>query len=192
MPYPPSHKDSVRARIVDAARRAFNRRGFEAASIEEIMADAGLTRGGFYRYFSSKADLYTEVMDCFFTNPDWQHRWQGVQIDPIKGELGAQIVRAYLSRDHLLEAEHACPMVAFPGDVARSGPLARQAYQTALAAMVARLQSDGGPERTTALAITALCIGDMVIARASEDLELADEVREAAMATAFALGGWRS
>ena len=42
----------------------------------------------------------------------------------------------------------------------------------------------------TALAIAALCIGGMVIARASEDLAIADEVREAAQVTALALGGW--
>jgi TetR/AcrR family transcriptional repressor of nem operon len=158
------------------------------------MAGADLTRGGFYRYFGSKSDLYAEAMDCFFTNPACGNRWEGVQVDPARGDIGAQIVRAYLSRQHFQDIEDSCPMVALPGDVARSGVNAKRAYENALKAMIEHLQTDtaaaGGPDRTAALAIAALCIGGMVIARASEDLAIADEVREAAQVTALALGGW--
>jgi hypothetical protein len=120
-------------------------------------------RGGFYRYFESKSDLYAEAMDCFFTNPECGNKWEGVQVDPGKGELGAQIVRAYLSRQHHEDVENSCPMVALVGDAARTGPEVRRAYRQALEAMIAHLQLDPGgegpPDRQTALAITALCIG---------------------------------
>jgi len=191
MPYPHGHTDAVRSRIVQSAQRLFNQRGFAEVSIDRIMADAGLTRGGFYRYFSGKSELYAAAMDCFFTNPAWGNRWEGVEVDPARGALGPQIVRAYLSRQHFQDVEDSCPMVALPGDVARSDANAKRAYDTALNAMVRHLQIDpGGPDRTTALAIAALCIGGMVVARASEDLAVADEVREAALATALQLGGW--
>ena len=196
MPYPPQHRDATRTRIVRSAQRLFNRHGFQAVSIDQIMAEAELTRGGFYRYFGSKSDLYAEAMDCFFTNPECGNRWEGVQVDPAKGDVGPQIVRAYLSRQHFQDIEDSCPMVALPGDVARSGGNAKRAYENALKAMIDHLQTDaarrGGPDRTQALAIAALCIGGMVIARASEDLAVADEVRDAAMATALRLGGWEA
>jgi hypothetical protein len=54
MPYPAGHRDRVRSRIVESARRLFNRAGFDGVSVNAIMADAGLTRGGFYTYFASK------------------------------------------------------------------------------------------------------------------------------------------
>jgi DNA-binding transcriptional regulator YbjK len=57
MPYAPEHKAEIRTRILDSARRLFNRNGLAAVSIDEIMAGAGLTRGGFYSYFDSKEDL---------------------------------------------------------------------------------------------------------------------------------------
>ncbi|HEX4737786.1 MAG TPA: TetR/AcrR family transcriptional regulator [Allosphingosinicella sp.] len=194
MPYPPRHHDEVRTRIVRGAQRLFNRRGFEAVSIEEIMGAAGLTRGGFYRYFGSKSDLYAEAMDCFFTNPDCGNRWEGVTVDPSRGNVGAQIVRAYLSRQHYQDIEDSCPMVALPGDVARGGAKARRAYENALNAMIVHLQKDAGeagrPDRPTALAIAALCIGGMVVARASDDIGLATEMREAAKSAALTLGGW--
>src|SRR5580692_9871866 len=100
MPYPSGHRDQIRRRIVDSARRLFNRSGFEGVSVDSIMADAGLTRGGFYTYFDSKSDLYSEVLGCFFTDPNWKNRWEGVKIDPALPEIAPQIVRAYLSRQH--------------------------------------------------------------------------------------------
>ena len=194
MPYRPEHSAETRVRIVRSAQKLFNQHGFQGVSIDQIMAAAELTRGGFYRHFSSKSDLYAEAMDCFFTNPECGNRWEGVQVDPARGELGPQIVRAYLSRQHFQDVEDSCPMVALPGDVARSGGAARRAYETALAAMIDHLQRDaaaaGRPTRSEALAIAALCIGGMVIARAADDLSLADEVREAAKAAAMQLGGW--
>ena len=46
MPYPPTHRKEVKRKIIDSARRLFNRRGFEDVSIAEIMKGAGLTHGG--------------------------------------------------------------------------------------------------------------------------------------------------
>src|SRR5262249_42307870 len=58
VPYPAEHKFRTRARIVESARRLFNRHGFEQVSIDQIMAGAGLTRGGFYHHFGSKDELF--------------------------------------------------------------------------------------------------------------------------------------
>lgn len=81
MPYPLQHRTQVRQRIIDSARRLFNRRGFDATSVSQIMRGAGLTHGGFYAYFRSKSELYVEVMNCFFTDPDWKNCWEGVAVD---------------------------------------------------------------------------------------------------------------
>jgi TetR/AcrR family transcriptional repressor of nem operon len=54
MPYSLTHKQETRERIVNSARRLFNRKGFTEVTIDEIMKHAGLTRGGFYRHFDTK------------------------------------------------------------------------------------------------------------------------------------------
>lgn len=100
MPYPAGHREKVRNKIIDSARRLFNRRGFENVSISQIMADANLTHGGFYGYFGSKSDLYAEVLNCFFTDPEWKNCWEGVPVDLSSTDVGPQVVRAYLSRQH--------------------------------------------------------------------------------------------
>jgi AcrR family transcriptional regulator len=52
-----------RAQIIDAATRAFARTGFAATGLDEIAAEAAITRVLLYRHFDSKADLYAAVLD---------------------------------------------------------------------------------------------------------------------------------
>ena len=104
IPYSKGHYEETRAKIIHSARRLFNRFGFDSVSIDRIMSDANLTRGAFYRYFDSKSDLYAEVLECFFTDPGWDNSWKGVHIDLTAADIGPQIVRAYLSRQHLAQA----------------------------------------------------------------------------------------
>jgi TetR/AcrR family transcriptional repressor of nem operon len=194
MPYPAGHRDEVRERIVLSARKLFNQRGFDNVSLDCIMADAGLTRGGFYSYFKSKSELYAEVLQCFFTDPNWKNCWEGVHVDMASGALGPQIVRAYLSRQHFEDVGNSCPMVALPSDVARSGKSAKGAFEKVFRAMTGvleqSLKKDRAHGHVSAQAIAALCVGGMVVARALDDRTLADELREAAMTVALELGGW--
>jgi TetR/AcrR family transcriptional regulator, transcriptional repressor for nem operon len=194
MPYPAGHRDATKAAIVCAARRLFNRHGFDGVSVGQIMAEAGLTHGGFYRHFESKSDLYAEALQCFFTDPGWDNGWEGIEIDRAATDVGPQIIRAYLSRQHFENIDNSCPMVALPGDVARAGASAKRAYESVFNAMVDILRrgarADQHPDRTVALSIAALCVGGMVIARASDDRAFADELREACTTVALRLAGW--
>jgi AcrR family transcriptional regulator len=194
MPYPAGHRSAVKKKIVESARRLFNRHGFDSVSIHQIMAGAGLTHGGFYSYFKSKSDLYAEVLSCFFTDPNWKSCWEGVEVDLSSADVGPQVVRAYLSRQHFEDVENSCPMVALPSDVARGGKSAKRAFETVFKAMVSVLErstiENGRPRPATARAIAALCVGGMVVARAMVNRAAADELRDACMAVALDLGGW--
>ncbi len=195
MPYPTGHREQVRSRIVESARRLFNRSGFESVSVDSIMGEAGLTRGAFYAYFESKSDLYAEILGCFFTDPNWKSRWEGVEVDPASPEAGPQIVRAYLSQQHFDDVENSCPMVALPSDVARSDPKVKSAFENVFRAMVTILGRDVKPSmqapEDTAMAIAALCIGGMVVARSLNDCSFSDRLRAAAKDAALVLGGWK-
>ena len=194
MPYPAGHRTQVRKKIIDSARRLFNRHGFDSVSLKQIMAGAGLTHGGFYSYFESKSDLYAEVLGCFFTDPEWKDCWEGVHVDLSSKNVGPQVVRAYLSRQHFDDVENSCPMVAIPSDVARSGVKAKRVFETVFEAMVGvlerSLKDKSRPRRTRARAIAALCVGGMVVARSMVDPDIADDLRGACTAVALRLGGW--
>ena len=195
MPYPAGHSAEVKGKIVQSARRLFNRHGFEGVSLDQIMSGAGLTRGGFYSYFESKSDLYAEVLGCFFTDPEWKSCWEGVEVDLSSANVGPQVVRAYLSRQHFENVENSCPMAALPTDVSRSSDDAKRAFETVFSAMVSVLQrsiAQGQPDRNNkAKAIAAMCVGGMVVARAMANRALADELRDGCMTVALELGGWK-
>jgi AcrR family transcriptional regulator len=53
----------TRARLLDAAKRVFARRGFHAASVEEIAREAGATTGAIYSNFEGKEDLFLALFE---------------------------------------------------------------------------------------------------------------------------------
>ena len=140
MPYPVGHRAEVKGKIIQSARRLFNRHGFDNVSIQQIMSGAGLTHGGFSSYFRSKSDLYTNVLGCFFTDPEWKNHWEGVEVDMASSQAAAQVVKAYLSRQHFEDVENSCPMVALPSDVMRCGRDIKRAFETVFAVMVGVLE----------------------------------------------------
>jgi TetR/AcrR family transcriptional repressor of nem operon len=194
MPYPTGYRAEMKEKIIESARRLFNRYGVDNVSLDQIMAGVGLTHGAFYGYFRSKSDLYTEVLSCFFTDPNWKNCWEGVEVDLTSGDVGSQIIRAYLSRQHFENVENSSPMVALPTDVARGGKSAKRVFEAVFQAMVSVLErslaENARPRRTVAQAMAALCVGGMVVARTMVNPILADELRDACMAVALDLGGW--
>ena len=60
---PQTLKDHVRSDIAAAAVRVFARRGVVAATMAEIAAEAGISTGNIYRYWSSKEALFRDVVD---------------------------------------------------------------------------------------------------------------------------------
>jgi AcrR family transcriptional regulator len=59
-------KERTRTDLIAAARRVFLRRGFHAASLDEIAEEAGFTKGAVYSNFESKDDLFLAVLDEHF------------------------------------------------------------------------------------------------------------------------------
>lgn len=190
MPYRPDHKAQTRARIVESARMLFNRHGYEEVTIDMVMEAASLTRGGFYHHFRDKQELFAEAVASFLTGRGARWRAEaGVDaLDP-GVEDAANMLRSYLSPDHLGDFEGQCPMIALPSDVSRGAGEVRTAYGRLLEAMVGlyerALPETRADRRTTALALAALSVGGMVLARTVHEGALGAEVREAALAKAL-------
>ena len=176
---PPSrkHHNRIRDLVLLSAGRLFNRHGFNAVSIDDVMAEAGLTRGSFYCYFSSKSDLYDTP-----------------KVSGSERARADKIVHDYLTdADQNLTAD-IFPMIGLPNDVSRTDRAVRQAFESALKLMIQLFEQAGGgtaeTRRANALAIAALCVGGMVLSGSIDDRKLADELRIAAKAAALNLGKW--
>lgn len=193
MPYSSTHKEKTRTRIVEVARTLFNIHGFHGVTIDMVMAKAGLTRGGFYNHFSTKEDLFCAAVSSFLMGRGarWRHE-AGINAMNPDSEAALQMIQSYLSDAHLGAVQDQCPMIALPSDVARASPEVRAAFQQLLTAMVGLLQSsllqqEDPQARQKAMAMAALCVGGMVLARTLPECELATEIRSAALQTATAM-----
>lgn len=193
MAYPAGHREKVRAEIVRRARDLFNLYGYAGVSIDDVMGAAGLTRGGFYSYFSTKEELYAEAITLILVEHPSEN-WEGIELDMEAADVARSIVNAYLSRQHYDDLPGTCPLVAHPTDVARGGDLMKSAYGTVFGAMVGLFEGQARSEvaegREAALAVAALCVGGMVLARAASDDAFGDEIREACRRVALCVGGW--
>ena len=192
MPYSPEHKRDTREKILESARRLFNRKGYSGVSIEEIMSDAGLTHGGFYRHFSGKDELYAAAVRQFLcqkTPAPWQQRREPRAVTKPRAQ---RIVDAYFSREHFDDRDGCCPLIGMASDVQRGGEAVKAAYQEVVEQMVKVFEDHlSGPwAHDRALALVALCVGGMVLARNVGDPDLADDFRRAAHAEVLRTTGW--
>lgn len=191
MPYSAEHKDRTRQEIVEKARVLFNRYGVEGVSIDHIMAEAGLTRGGFYNHFKNKEELFAEAVSQFLMGQGAKNREDAGVHTAIPGQPTVQaMVDGYLSSQHLGDLDNQCPMIAMPSDVARAGEQVRLSYQALFEAMTGLFEgnlSGASNSRQLALTLGALCVGGMVLARTLPDNDLAEEVKTAARQSALGL-----
>ena len=182
MRYPPGHKEETRRRILAAASALFRRRGVRATGLPDVMKEAGLTVGGFYRHFDSKAALFRESVAgslrrtlAFLRHSPGHHR-------------GREWLRAaagrYLSREHLVNVDHGCPLPALTPEIARADPEVREVYGEALREIIDELEGrmpldTSLAPRELAWSFMALNVGGLMLARGAEHPELADEIIDA-------------
>jgi TetR/AcrR family transcriptional repressor of nem operon len=161
-------------RIVRTASTLIRRDGIDGASVAELMAEAGLTHGGFYRHFDSRDELVAEAVESALAH--------GSNRTNAAAETGgsdalAAIIDGYLSRLHRDKPETGCAVAALPTDIVRSNPRAREAYSAQVRRyidLLAGLTSDG--DRDEAQLVLAALIGGLLLARAVDDRALSDEI----------------
>ncbi|MCH5051587.1 TetR/AcrR family transcriptional regulator [Pectobacterium aquaticum] len=159
-----------RMRIVETASVLFRERGYDGVGIAELMSAAGLTHGGFYKHFSSKADLMSEAMSCGFSH----------SIENTVGVDMAGFVEQYLSRKHRDSMGNGCVMSALGVDSARQSASIKESFAVGIENQLATLENENGSgddvraERISAL---AHLVGALVLSRACpDDSALADEI----------------
>ena len=169
-------KAASHERIVKAASRRIRGDGIGNVSVAELMKQAGLTHGGFYRHFDSRDELVAEAIDAALAHGS-------KRIDQAS-ELGgpaalAAIVDGYLSRLHRDKPETGCAVAALPTDVARCGARARAAYSGQVRGYLELLtELTPGRDPDQAHLILAALVGALLLARAVDDRGLSDEILE--------------
>ena len=62
--------EETRARLLQAAQKKFSENGYEAASVDEICAEAGVSKGAFYHHFPSKQAVFLALFEDWLATVD--------------------------------------------------------------------------------------------------------------------------
>lgn len=112
-------------RILDIAAARIRRDGIDGLAVAELMKEAGLTHGGFYRHFDSREQLVAEAAQRALTQgSEWT-----IAAAQIGGPRGyTRLVNGYLSEQHRDHPESGCGVAGVTPDAARAGGPARASY----------------------------------------------------------------
>ncbi len=94
--------ESTRGALLAAGRRLFAERGYTAVGTEEIVRDAGVTRGALYHHFHGKKELFAAVYEQIEQEVAEQ---VGAEVTPGAGALETLAAGAELFLDRCLEPE---------------------------------------------------------------------------------------
>lgn len=175
MRYPAHETAEKHRKILGAASRLFRERGFLDVSVAEIMKAIGLTHGPFYNHFSSKQDL---VSRSIVTESE-RAIGELLSCDKTSAARDAYIA-AYLSTAHCQNPGMGCLMASLAADVARE-PGTKPAFTQHMKRLIARFAShfpwrQDKAARAEAIHALAAMVGGLVLARASDDPKLTEEI----------------
>lgn len=179
MRYDAEHKQKTRAKVLEVAAKAIRQDGPDRIGVAGVMAEAGLTHGGFYAHFKSKDELVAAAIEQMFEEARARvaHEMEGRA--PAAG-LSAYI-DFYLSKKHRDARSFGCPMAALSSDLPRLPEETR-----ALFAAGARRMSDALAEKFTAMgyaepnalarSTVSELVGALSLARVETDAKRSDAI----------------
>lgn len=169
MRYSKEHRQETHERIVRKAGERFRAEGIDAVGVASLMADVGLTVGGFYAHFESKQALITEASSAAFSRTTAAFR-EYIGGKP-KGQRLAALVDAYLTESHRDAPQEGCLAAANGAELARQPVETRAGFTHELKAWIAVIEeaiSDDGLD-ADARAVAGAMVGAMTLARAVAD-----------------------
>jgi TetR/AcrR family transcriptional repressor of nem operon len=182
MRFEKGHKAATRQRIVETAAERFRKDGIEAVGIAGLMADAGLTHGGFYAHFESKEALVREALQAAAAGSQAR----------LERACGLEAyIRSYLRRSHRDTPERGCIVATLGAELARHAPETRAAFSEQIERLLARiaelLPASVESRREAAIGIFGVMSGTLQLARAVVGEARSDEILEAGIAAALKL-----
>ena len=183
MRYAEDHKQATRAKVLKAASRVIRQNGPDRVAVAGVMAEVGLTHGGFYAHFESKDDLLAQAIGQMFV--DSADKFSNVTGDRSPAEGLRRYFDFYLGADHRDQRDRGCPLPALAADLPRLPAASREIYGRGVAGLASKLEdrmAAAGLDKPETLALSVLSelVGAVALARAVTDREQSDAILSAA------------
>jgi TetR/AcrR family transcriptional repressor of nem operon len=176
-----AEKTKTHKRIVALASRRFREQGLAGIGIADLMNEAGLTVGGFYKHFNSRDALVAEAVGLALEL--WKNQMDAAASNgpPVTYE---SLIDEYLSETHRDHPGAGCPVGALAGDLARSDKRTRALVSRKIRENIELLvalirqakETEEGHARSQAILTYCALVGAIGMARAVSDEELSREI----------------
>jgi TetR/AcrR family transcriptional regulator, transcriptional repressor for nem operon len=177
MRYSPEHKAENHEKILSMAARSFREHGGDSSGIGTVMKKVGLAKGGFYRHFESKDDLFVEAVARAFD--EMGRGMVEVARSAPKGQALRAMIENYLSARHANSPGLGCVFAALGPELARKPLPVRKRIETSREAYRERLLSFvPGQTREEKLAKFQLLFSSMAGVLTNVRLTLSPQKRE--------------
>ncbi|HEX2673355.1 MAG TPA: TetR/AcrR family transcriptional regulator [Polyangiaceae bacterium] len=167
-------------KILHSAGKRFREAGLQGIGVADLMQEVGLTVGGFYKHFSSRAALVAEALATMRTGWDaiFEHARERQQPNSL---LFDALVDGYLSTEHRDHPGEGCLFAALSGELGRADEEARTVATRKLATVLEKLTNVFDDRRAPAARAAALfaysaLVGALTLARATNDEALSREI----------------
>src|ERR1041385_9522355 len=137
MRYSAEHKARSHEKILSMAARSFRERGGDSSGIGTVMKKVGLKKGGFYRHFKSKDDLFVEAVARALEETG--RGMVEVAKSAPEGQALRAIIERYLSVGHLNSPGSGCVRAALGPELARKSLSGRKRIEASREAYRERL-----------------------------------------------------
>ena len=137
MRYSPEHKAKNHEKILAMAARSFREQGGDSSGIGTVLKKVGLTKGGFYRHFKSKDDLFVEAVARALDDMA-KGNLEAAKSAP-EGQALRAIIERYLSARHANSPGMGCVVAALGPEFARKPLSVRKRIEALLDAYRERL-----------------------------------------------------
>jgi TetR/AcrR family transcriptional repressor of nem operon len=137
MRYSVEHKAQNHENILSVAARSFREHGGDSSGIGTVMKKVGLTKGGFYRHFKSKDDLFVEAVARAFD--EMGRGMLEIAKSAPEGQALRAMIEYYLSARHANSPGTGCVVAALAPELARKPLSVRKRIEGSLDAYRERL-----------------------------------------------------
>src|SRR2546429_7605803 len=178
MGYSKAQKTKTHKRIVSIASKRFREKGLAGFGIAELMKEAGLTVGGFYKHFDSRDDLVAEAVSSAFGG--WKLRVDVAKAGGASVSI-AKLIDEYLTAAHRDDPGTGCAFSALAPEIARSDKRTRALTTEQVRndiQLIAGLIAgrDAHAARSQAILTFSALVGAMSLARTVSDEALSREI----------------
>lgn len=178
MGYSKAQKTRTHKRIVSIASKRFREKGLAGFGIAELMKEADLTVGGFYKHFGSRDDLVAEAVNSAFGG--WQRRLDAAKSGGPSVSL-VKLIDDYLNQAHRDDPGTGCAYSALAPEIARSDKRTRSLTTEQVRNDIRLISSllpgkDKRKDRSQAILTFSALVGAMSLARAVSDESLSREI----------------